>query len=255
MPHSLYLGSGLVQPRLQEYDRKHGNLDPTDTDINLSDQSPKYKPSLAAIQSCLYMSILELTIALFTFALFVNSAILIVAGASLSSNLAAENADLFGIHDLLRDTIAPSAGVIFALALLLSGTSAGIVCTIAGQMVSEGQLNWTLKPWARRLITRSISIVPSIIVAAAVGRQGLSAALEGTQVALSVVLPVTSAPLIYFTCRSRYMTVQGSGGPGQGGQAVCMKNHWLTATFAVVLWVLIVVMNVASWVLSALQKG
>ncbi len=57
-------------------------------------------------------------------------------------------------------------------------------------------------------MTRSISITPSIIIAGAVGRSGLDAALNGSQVALSVVLPFITAPLIYFTCREKYMTVQ-----------------------------------------------
>lgn len=75
-------------------------------------------------------------------------------------------------------------------------------------MVSEGALNWSMAAWLRRLVTRSISITPSIIIAGAVGRGGLSAALNATQVVLSVVLPFVSAPLIYFTCRERYMTVE-----------------------------------------------
>lgn len=79
-------------------------------------------------------------------------------------------------------------------------------------MVSEGALNWSLKPWLRRLVTRSISITPSIIIAGAVGREGLSAALNGTQVVLSVVLPFVCAPLIWFTCRGRYMRVESSSG-------------------------------------------
>ncbi|KAK2074499.1 hypothetical protein P8C59_008701 [Phyllachora maydis] len=165
-------------------------------------------PSLSAIRHCLKYSITELAIALFTFALFVNSAILIVAGASLYADPDAADADIFGIHDLLSSSISPAAGFVFAVALLLSGISAGIVCTIAGQMVSEGALNWKLKPWLRRLVTRSISITPSIIIAGAVGRSGLDAALNGSQVALSVVLPFVTAPLIYFTARNKYMTVQ-----------------------------------------------
>jgi len=261
-------------------------------------------------------SIAELTISLFTFALFVNSAILIVAGASLyggETGDRAASADLFGIHDLLSTSIAPVAGTIFALALLLSGMSAGIVCTIAGQMVSEGQLNWTVKPWVRRIITRTISILPSIVIAGAVGKEGLSAALEGSQVALSVILPFVSAPLIYFTCRNKFMTVvaddvarrqardrggvvaTAAGGGAREAEAegeeavgmevaererrleqdteatrapaagmttaaatttttavVKMRNGWLTAAVAVVIWGVIVVMNVALLVLVGL---
>ncbi|KAI9879566.1 MAG: hypothetical protein M1830_008100 [Pleopsidium flavum] len=260
MPHSLYLGSGVVQSRLRDFDTTAGNL--TSRDSIDFDDTLKYRPSLAAIRSCLTYSVVELAVSLFTFALFVNSAILIVAGASLSSTSAAEDADLFSIHELLSQTLAPAAGTIFALALLLSGTSAGIVCTIAGQMVSEGALNWTTAPWLRRLITRSISITPSIIIAAAVGKEGLSKALNGTQVALSVVLPFVSAPLIYFTCRNKYMTVpfvdDGEGEDSEGHereQGVKMRNHWITVTFAVLIWLVIVIMNVALLVLVALGKA
>lgn len=260
MPHSLYLGSGMVQPRLRHYDQKAGHL----TTVPLSEASDSdkvvYRPSLAAIRSCLTHSTVEVCLSLFTFALFVNSAILIVAGASLSSGDAAESADLFDIHDLLASTLAPAAGTIFALALLLSGTSAGIVCTIAGQMLSEGALNWTIAPWLRRLVTRSISITPSIIIAGAVGKEGLSAALTGSQVALSVALPFVSAPLIYFTCRKQYMVVGGGRSHGDEDlqlvqDPVYMKNHWLVSIFATLVWLVIVVMNVALLVLVGKGKA
>ncbi|KAI9838327.1 MAG: hypothetical protein M1819_005595 [Sarea resinae] len=283
MPHSLYLGSGIVQSRLREFDINAGVdvPEPSASDYDL----PKYRPSLAAIRSCLSYSIVELTISLLSFALFVNSAILIVAGASLSSTPAAESADLFGIHSLLSQTIAPAAGTIFALALLLSGISAGIVATIAGQMVSEGAIHWTVAPWLRRLVTRAVSITPSIIIAAAVGKDGLSAALNGTQVALSVILPFVSAPLIYFTCRNRYMTVDaaidtgaahqegennaGSTSAGeemrssseseedeqrQSVRGVKMRNHPIIAILAVLIWLVIAIMNVALLVLLGMGK-
>jgi len=270
MPHSLYLGSAIVQPRLMDFDKTHGSYllrnhtnpsppsppDGEDDEESSNVDAPKYKPSLAAIRHCMSFSIAELALCLFTFALFVNSAILIVAGASLSNVAGATSATLFDVHDLLSRTLAPAAGTIFALALLLSGTSAGIVCTIAGQIVSEGQLNWSVKPWVRRLITRSISITPSIIIAGAVGKGGVSAALNGTQVALSVILPFTSAPLIYFTCRNKFMTVEDRGGSEGGvGAAVKMRNNWVVAGFAVALWLLVVIMNVALLVLVGKGQG
>ncbi|KAB2099617.1 Manganese transporter [Alternaria gaisen] len=256
MPHSLYLGSGIVQPRLREFDESNNTAV---VEIDSINDQIKYKPSLAAIQSCMSYSIVELAVSLFTFALFVNSSILIVAGTSLHGLPEADDADLFSIHTLLSRSIAPVAGTLFALALLLSGTSAGIVCTISGQMVSEGQLNWTIKPWLRRLITRLISITPSIIIAGAVGREGLGKALEGTQVALSVILPFVSAPLIWFTSRSQYMNVSvlsdGDGttnAEGDEDQHVQMRNHWITAVLALLIWSIIVVMNVALLVLSGM---
>ncbi|KAM5366109.1 hypothetical protein ACJA88_012123 [Fusarium oxysporum] len=266
MPHSLYLGSGIVQPRLREYDVKRGLVPPrpstSSTSGNQVSEKTYYIPSLEAIQSSLKTSIAELAIALFTFALFVNSAILIVAGASLYKNPDAVDADIFSIHDLLASSISPAAGILFALALLLSGITAGIVCTIAGQMVSEGALNVKMRPWLRRLMTRSISITPSIIIAGAVGRSGLNAALNGSQVALSIVLPFVTAPLIYFTSRNKFMTVrfgparlQVEGQPTlvtghrNEGDDVKMRNAWYTTAIAVVIWLIIAIMNVANLVL------
>ncbi|KAK6213437.1 metal ion transporter metal ion transporter [Colletotrichum tabaci] len=266
MPHSLYLGSGIVQARLRDYDTKHGLLPPGTGEVDLGGESVDkdyYAPSVRAIKHCLKTSTAELGISLFTFALFVNSAILIVAGASLFGNKDAPDADIFGIHQLLTDSISGAAGTIFALALLLSGVSAGIVCTIAGQMVSEGALNWKMRPWLRRLATRSISVTPSIVIAGAVGRQGVSAALNASQVVLSVVLPFVTAPLIYFTCRHKYMTVRDGEARSRSrvdeetlddaGGLVKMANSWYTAALAVLVWVIIAAMNVANLVL--LGKG
>lgn len=278
MPHSLFLGSGIVQPRLRAYDEQRGLLpsEPASAASSTNDGVDKvhYIPSQAAIKHSLKYSIAELALSLFTFALFVNSAILITAGASLYNNPdAVGQEDIFAIHALLSKTISPAAGTIFALALLLSGVSAGIVCTIAGQMVSEGALNWKMRPWLRRLVTRSISITPSIIIAGAVGKSGLNAALTGSQVVLSSVLPFVTAPLIYFTCLNRYMTVQ----PGmarfhvddeeevalfarrrwraRGEEGVGMANSWWLAVVAGAVWLVIAVMNVANLVLLGLGEG
>lgn len=273
MPHSLFLGSGIVQPRLREYDAQRGLLpnEPTSAGSSTNEGVDKvhYIPSQAAIKHSLKYSIVELALSLFIFALFVNSAILIVAGASLYNNPdAVGEQDIFAIHDLLSRSISPAAGTIFALALLLSGISAGIVCTIAGQMVSEGALNWKMKPWLWRLVTRSISITPSIIIAGAVGRSGLDTALTASQVALSSVLPFVTAPLIYFTCLNKYMMVQpgmarfhveDEGGlfsrDGRRGGSVKMANSWWLAIIAVAVWLVIAVMNVANLVLLGLGQA
>lgn len=80
MPHSIFLGSGVVQPRLKQFDQQNGHIAlPDDSD----DEPEKYVPSIYAIKACLKYSIVELATSLFTFALFINSAILIVSGASL----------------------------------------------------------------------------------------------------------------------------------------------------------------------------
>lgn len=277
MPHSLYLGSGIVQARLREYDVSKGLMpegSPNSSSINEDSEKSIYIPSLRAIRHCMKYSIVELVTSLFTFALFINSAILIIAGASLYKSEKAQDDDIFAIHDLLSESLGRGAGILFALALLLSGISAGIVCTIAGQMVSEGALSWKMRPWLRRLITRSMSITPSIIIAGAVGREGLDTALNASQVALSVVLPFVSAPLIYFTCMNKYMKVlpgrarfavegehnDATGDPtrsdGLGSQIenVKMANSVPVVIIAAVIWLIIAAMNVANLVLLGLGK-
>lgn len=274
MPHSLYLGSGIVQARLREYDVNKGLMPegggPNSSSINEDSEKNIYIPSLRAIRHCMKYSIVELATSLFTFALFINSAILIIAGASLYGSDEAQDDDIFAIHDLLSASLGRGAGILFALALLLSGVSAGIVCTIAGQMVSEGALSWKMRPWLRRLITRSMSITPSIIIAGAVGREGLDTALNASQVALSVVLPFVSAPLIYFTCMNKYMkvlpgrarfAVEGENNDGSGDrdrsddpENVKMANSIPVVIIAAVIWLIIAAMNVANLVLLGLGK-
>ncbi|KAK6890830.1 Iron transporter SMF3 [Candida tropicalis] len=232
MPHSLYLGSALVQPRLKDYDEKHGVLKINDSSEassissnhhtrelqpveasrlrRISDGSllsRKYKPSYAAIKYCLNYSYVELVLSLFLVAVFVNSAILIVAGSTLFGKPDAADADLLSIYEMLSFYISPAAGLVFALSMLFSGQSAGIVCTMAGQIVSEGFINWTIEPWKRRIVTRVLAILPVIFVVGILGREGVSKVMNSSQVVLSFILPIVSAPLIYFTSKKEYMTV------------------------------------------------
>lgn len=209
MPHSLFLGSGVVQPRLREFDINHGNYMPSESDIDNNHEN--YKPSMGAIKETLNYTTAELLVSLFTVALFVNCAILIVSGATLYGNTdtnGTDEADLFSIYNLLCQSLSKSAGTIFVLALLFSGQSAGIVCTLSGQMVSEGFLNWTVSPSIRRSATRAVAITPCLILVLVAGRNGLSGALNASQVVLSLLLPFVSAPLIYFTSNSTVMSVR-----------------------------------------------
>jgi metal iron transporter len=121
MPHTIYLGSGLVQARMRDWDMAN----------NQNVHEVKASESKFAVKSCMSMTIAELCITLFIVSIFVNSAILIVAAASLSE--AASDADLPGMYNLFVQTIGQGAGTMFALALLFSGISAGIVATMAGQ--------------------------------------------------------------------------------------------------------------------------
>ncbi|CAI5758110.1 unnamed protein product [Candida verbasci] len=263
MIHSIYLATNITIPRLREFDVKNGliSLDKIHSIDSKRDNYEleadffykNYKPSSKAIHYSFKYSIIEMVITLFTVALFVNSAILIVAGSTLYNTPEAQDADLYTLHDLLSKTIAPAMGTVFMVALLFSGQSAGIVCTIAGQVVSEGHINWTVKPWLRRLITRSISIIPCLIIASCLGREGLSIALNISQVIISILLPPLTAPLIYFTCCNKYMTIEIIDKNNEkfdyedektGKRYKRMANNWLTSIAAIIIWVFISILNV-----------
>ncbi|CCE63819.1 hypothetical protein TPHA_0F03380 [Tetrapisispora phaffii CBS 4417] len=223
MPHSLFLGSGIVQPRLLDYDLKHNNYSiNTDPDFEDTEEDHtkynkeamkeekflNYAPSIGAIKYCMKYSMIELGSTLLTVAFFINCAILIVAGSTLYGTDQAIGADLYTIHSLLSSTISKGAGTIFMLALLLSGQSAGIVCTMAGQIVCEGHIKWSVVPWKRRLLTRGISIIPCLIISICIGRSALSKALNSSQVVLSLLLPFIVAPLVYFTSSKKIMSLK-----------------------------------------------
>ncbi|SSD61991.1 related to Manganese transporter SMF1 [Saccharomycodes ludwigii] len=284
MPHSLFLGSALVQPRLLEYDVRKGNysVEPdeekegevgstsgTDDETKKSKSSESikdakylsYRPTKAAIKYCLRYSIIELVLTLFTFALFVNSAILILSGSTLYNSSSAAEADLYSIYDLLCSTISPATGKIFMVALLFSGQSSGIVCTMAGQIVSEGHLNWKMKPWKRRIVTRSIAIIPCLVITLCIGRSALNEALNASQVILSILLPFLTAPLIFFTSKKSIMRVKISSGTkdssGEEGKEEYwnMANNWITTIIGFAIWLFISFLNVYMIVQLGLSHG
>ena len=274
MPHTIYLGSGLVQARMRDFDVK-GNRYRESPSSSASSAISLYRPSMSAIKSCMSYSIAELVITLAVIAIFVNSAILIVAAGSLTPD--AGDADLPGMYALFVSSISQAAGTIFALALLFSGISAGIIATMAGQLVCEGALNWRMSPFLRRLVTRSIAILPGIVIAGATGQEGLAAALNGCNVVLSIVLIFITGPLIWYTSRHKYMTVaidadhrveplEAPEIPDANGDAEVQNpaielgtksfaNNWATTIVALLIWFIVTFMNVATIVFLGMGVG
>lgn len=71
----------------------------------------------------------------------------------------------------------------------------------------EGFLNLRLRPWVRRLISRSIAVVPAAIVAILYGESGTARLLVFSQVILSLQLSFAVVPLVAFTSDVRKMGV------------------------------------------------
>jgi manganese transport protein len=135
-----------------------------------------------------------------TIALFVNAAILIVAAAVFYRSGHFEVAAIQDAFKLLSPLLgAGAASTLFAIALLASGQNSSITGTLAGQVVMEGFIHLRLSPWLRRLVTRSLAIIPTILVVAFMGEQGTEKLLILSQVILSFQLSFAVVPLVLFT--------------------------------------------------------
>jgi manganese transport protein len=197
MPHNLYLHTALVQTR---------DIGPTAADKR---QAVRY-------------NITDTVIALGA-AFFVNAAILIVAAAVFHRTGQFEVSELQEAHRLLAPLLgAPIASTAFAVALLASGQSSTITGTLAGQIVMEGFLRIRVRPWLRRLITRSLAIVPAIILISISGGKDTVALLVFSQVVLSMQLSFAIFPLLAFTSDRRLMgEFANSTGVKILGYAIC----------------------------------
>src|SRR5947209_8429427 len=97
-------------------------------------------------------------------------------------------------YRLLQGSLGGAAQKIFAVALLASGQNSAITGTLAGQVVMEGFIQIKLKPWMRRMLTRTIAIIPAAIVAGVAGNAGAGKLLVLSQVILSLTLVFAVAP-------------------------------------------------------------
>jgi len=126
------------------------------------------------------------------------------------------------------------ASVLFAVALLASGQNSTLTGTLAGQIVMEGFLNIRLRPWLRRLLTRSLAIIPAVIVTALSGEAGTAKLLVLSQVILSMQLSFAVFPLVMFTSDKQKM--------GEFVNPRWLKAlSWVTAAFIAILnaWLLV----------------
>jgi manganese transport protein len=174
MPHNLYLHSSIVQTR--SYDE--------------TSEGKREAVRYATIDS---------TVALLM-ALFINSAIVILAAATFYKAGKTDVAEIQDAYHLLTPLLGTAgASIAFAVALLASGQNSTITATLAGQITMEGFLNIRLRPWLRRLITRGLAIIPAAIVAFMFGQSGTAQLLILSQVVLSMQLSFAVFPLVKFT--------------------------------------------------------
>jgi manganese transport protein len=180
MPHNLYLHSSIVQSR-------------------------RYERTSAGKREAIHFANIDSAFAL-TIAIFVNAAILIVAAAVFHRSGHFDVAAIEDAYKLLSPLVgAAGASTLFAVALLASGQNSSITGTLAGQVVMEGFIQLKIAPWRRRLVTRSLAIVPTIVVVAINGEQGTEKLLILSQVILSLQLSFAVVPLVIFTGSRKVM--------------------------------------------------
>ncbi|KAG7099524.1 hypothetical protein E1B28_001366 [Marasmius oreades] len=164
--------------------------------------------SLSFIRQHLNHAITDVVTSLLGFAIPINSAILILAATVYHNrHPLQETVGLFDAHDLIKRNIGSGSALVYAFALVCTGQAASVTATLAGQVVSEGFLDWRMSPFLRRLVTRLISLIPSVAVSVSVGRDGVDTLLVISQVILSVALPFIAFPLIYLTSSAMVMRV------------------------------------------------
>jgi manganese transport protein len=192
MPHVLYLHPALVQSR-------------------------KFQKDDASIRKAIGYNTIDVAANL-SVAFLINAAILVLAALVFygKSSVTAASGEVIHFNDStdwMRAaylTLAPLLGTVagswlFAIALLASGQSATVVGTLAGQVVMEGFMRWRIAPWVRRLITRSLAIIPTVIFIGIRGANNVTDLLVLSQVILALQLPFAMFPLLHFASSRKRM--------------------------------------------------
>lgn len=209
MPHNLFLHSALVLSR-------------------------KVPRSVHGIKEACRFYMIESAFAL-TVAFLINISIISVSGAVCSAdNLNPEDRmncsdlDLNKASFLLKNVLGNWSSKVFAIALLASGQSSTITGTYAGQYVMQGFLDLRMTPWLRNLLTRSLAIVPSLIVSLIGGSSAAGKLIIVASMILSFELPFALVPLLKFTSSKTKM------GPHTNSRFISVLT-WAIGSFIMVI--------------------
>ena len=203
MPHAIFLHSSIIKSRLP--------------------MMGLVKSKKSMIKLSMIDSVLALTIAG-----LVNGAILVLAASTFYQHgIAIESIDV--AYKTLTPLLGNLSSIAFAVALLASGLASSTVATLSGQVIFEGFTNWKVKLWQRKIAIRLITLVPAVI-AISIGINSLDI-LVISQVVLSLQLPFTVIPLVYFTGKKDIMGAEN-------------MNKRITKILALICTTVIVVMNI-----------
>uniref|UniRef100_A0A669CUY0 Solute carrier family 11 member 2 n=1 Tax=Oreochromis niloticus TaxID=8128 RepID=A0A669CUY0_ORENI len=255
MPHNIYLHSALVKSR--EVDRK-----------NKKEVKEANKYFFIESTIALFVSFLINVFVVAVFAqAFYNKSNIEVVSTILRTVNSFPHTDLFPLNnntlevDIYKGGIVlgcffgPAALYIWAIGILAAGQSSTMTGTYSGQFVMEGFLNLRWSRFARVLLTRSIAITPTLLVAIFQDVQHLTGMNDFLNVLQSLQLPFALIPILTFTSLKSIMNdfANGLGWKISGGiliLGVCAINMYfvivyVTSLNSVVLYVLAALISVA----------
>jgi manganese transport protein len=187
MPHNLFLHSSIILTR--KIPRSNNN-NGGDSNSRSDDVAVGEALKFGAIDS-----VFSLTIAF-----LINAAILIVSAATFYQHSYHDVATLEDAYQLFQPILhSKVAPIIFGIALLASGQNSTLTGTLTGQIIMEGFLQTKIAPSVRRIITRLLAIIPSVLVIVIGGESQANSLLLFSQVILSFALPFAVIPLLHIT--------------------------------------------------------
>lgn len=175
MPHVVYLHSGLTGRRIPPR-----NDDERKKIYRFSQKEVIIAMSLAGL---------------------INLAMMYMAAAVFHSTGHFQIATIPTAYQTLTPILGSMAAAVFLISLLASGVSSSAVGTMAGQVIMQGFVGFTVPVWVRRVVT----MLPTVIIVAL----GINPTqtLVISQVILSLVLPIPVVTLIYFASQKNVMGV------------------------------------------------
>ncbi len=173
MPHVIYLHSSVTQRRIVPRDEREA-------------------------KRIFGFEVIDIVIAM-TLAGIINMAMLYMAASVFNTSGNEDVGSIEQAYLTLTPLLGGLAGTVFAISLLAAGLSSSAVGTMAGQVIMQGFVNFTIPIWLRRLVT----MAPAIIIIA-LGWDPTQV-LVVSQVALSFVLPIPVISLVLLTRRKDLM--------------------------------------------------
>ncbi|KAE9614264.1 putative NRAMP family protein [Lupinus albus] len=208
MPHNVFLHSALVQSRHIDRSKK-GRVQ----------EAINYYTIEATIAL-----LVSLVINIFVTTVFANG----FYGTDLAQNIGLVNAGQY-LEEKYGGGLLPIL-YIWGIGLLAAGQSSTLTGTYAGQFIMGGFLNLKLKKWLRALITRSCSILPTMIIALTfdTSDDALDVLNDWLNVLLSVQIPFALIPLLCLVSKEQIMGTFKIG-------PVLKIISWLVAVLLIVI--------------------